>query len=408
MTPHYRRDLVALALCQLALLAMLWVSLRGTVSGNENYDYFCCYEPSARNLLDGHGFVYDNGRFADLYPPGYPLLVATALWIGRYVGTEAAHRIIIAICDVATVLLVYSSVRRLGSRAWALAAGFAVASYPFHLWLGKQPNSETPFLVTLALALYCFIRLDTSTRPMAWAAGVGLATGLACMFRSIGLFLVLPFAVAALLCMRQFRISRRIALAVVMLVADVAIILPWELILTRNGGFALLGRNSANSLLDGLTFGIQHPDSGEPVNMSPALRAFMLRANSQAAEMVSTRVWVEFVRSEWRRDPQVVFEWLSLKLRRVWYATHTRRAESAIAVIQAAYLALSVAGLWIRRRTHSSLVMALILLTFYCWAMAVVVMPLLRYMVPIVTLLMIPAAAAFLKIANRVLRRDAV
>jgi hypothetical protein len=183
-----RRDKLILTALHLFLMWGLWLALRGQFAENQNYDYFCCYEVSARNLLSGKGFIYNNGRFADSYPAGYPLFLSLVFTIGRFLGEDPTHKLFVSAAGVATVLLVYSAVRQLGSRAWAMTAGAAAASYPFYLWLSKQPNSETLFIPPLAGAFYCFTRIFTSPKPQAWAAACGFALGAACMVRSIGVF----------------------------------------------------------------------------------------------------------------------------------------------------------------------------------------------------------------------------
>jgi hypothetical protein len=208
----------------------------------------------------------------------------------------------------------------------------------------------------------------------------------------------LAFAVAILFAGKPFSIGQRLRLAAIIVLLDIATISPWQVLLYQNGGFALLSRNAGIGYKDGLTFGIRQGPG--PLPMSAGLLDFMERAD-KTDTVLTTKGFVEFVIAEYRERPEVVVEWFLLKLRRCWYGNFTRRLESVSAAIQVVYVLLAIGGLWILRRTHPAVVLALILLTLYFWAMAAMVNPIMRYLVPAMVLLMVPVAAALLELLRK-------
>ena len=86
-----RRDRLALSVITILVLCIFWALLPNQWRANQNYDYYCCYEPVARNWLAGKGWVLDNGRFGASYPPGYSLLIAAVILLGTAIGARARH-----------------------------------------------------------------------------------------------------------------------------------------------------------------------------------------------------------------------------------------------------------------------------------------------------------------------------
>src|SRR5207245_11120905 len=82
-------------------------------------------------------------------PPGYPLILSGlfrlsgALNLSDAAATLALACVAMGICSV----LVYAIARSVWGAAPALLAPLIWMTYPFTLWLTKQPNSEIPFLI---------------------------------------------------------------------------------------------------------------------------------------------------------------------------------------------------------------------------------------------------------------------
>src|SRR5215211_8566360 len=72
-----------------SILATLffWTILPSRFLVNESYDYIDFYEPVARNILEGRGFIRADGTPAIAYPPGYPLLLAGIFGLSNLLKT---------------------------------------------------------------------------------------------------------------------------------------------------------------------------------------------------------------------------------------------------------------------------------------------------------------------------------
>ena len=128
------RDVAVLSVLTVLVLVVFWTLLPGRWQENQNFDFTCCYEPVARNFLDGRGFMQDNGRFGSGYPAGYPLLLAGVFAVGRWIGGEdLAMRLFIGLCTLATVLALYALGRAVGGVWLGRVSGAAVLAYPFFL-----------------------------------------------------------------------------------------------------------------------------------------------------------------------------------------------------------------------------------------------------------------------------------
>ena len=229
-----RRFLLAAAAIGLALRlafgCLYWVDKPLTHDENE-------YLALARGVASGLGFVYDEAhetgtaqRFGRA--PAYPLFLA-ALDAGRPVPTATPARVKVAqsLVGALTVWLIgLIALYAAGPRAGVWAAGIA-AVYPPLVSLPSYALSETLYSgVALAAAFLLQLAVE-SARPQAsalprraaiLAAAAGVLAGGAALIRP-AMLLFLPLAVAWLV------LGRRLALAVALTLAAVAVITPWTL-----------------------------------------------------------------------------------------------------------------------------------------------------------------------------------
>ncbi len=133
-----------------ALICTLFLGLLPAhLAVNDNGDYIAFYEPVARNILSGRGPVSDSGRPAIRYPPGFPVILA-----GLFATADAAHAPRTAavaafnvVCVGVCAVLIFTIARQFWRPVPALGAAFVWMTYPFVLWLAKEPTSELPFMV---------------------------------------------------------------------------------------------------------------------------------------------------------------------------------------------------------------------------------------------------------------------
>ncbi|HRO91537.1 MAG TPA: hypothetical protein PLC06_13645, partial [Promineifilum sp.] len=127
--------------------AMVWSLLPAEYRENQSTDYLNAYEPVARAIAAGQGITLD-GEIATRYPPGFSILLAGVFRSGSTlnVADETALLAFRLVCVGLAVVLVYGLARLVWSPRAALIPALAWMTYPFSLWLAKQPNSEVPFV----------------------------------------------------------------------------------------------------------------------------------------------------------------------------------------------------------------------------------------------------------------------
>lgn len=209
------------------------------------------YRTLARDMLDHGQFGYPEPT--SFFLPGHPTFLAflmlfsrSALWLGF--GMVALST---AACG-----LLYLVARRIfddGLRP-LLAAG-ACAVSPSFIFFSPVLATEHLFVVFMLLALLMALRLGD--RPVVSAVAAGAFLGLAVLTRGESLFYV-PAVLAVLWFGRVVADrGRKLLLAGLVLVATVAVILPWNI---RNQ--VVVGGGTGLSASGGINFYTAHNDSG--------------------------------------------------------------------------------------------------------------------------------------------------
>jgi 4-amino-4-deoxy-L-arabinose transferase-like glycosyltransferase len=162
------------------------------------------YDFTARALANGQGYIHLTGTPTAFWPPGYPVLLATAyVLFGQHVIVAQLLNVLFA---TGTVWLVYLIGRRLFGHAPALLGAGIVACFPSLIFLTGVTLSETAFTFLALLAIYLVImhgqqealRLDTraSRGHLLLLLSAGLVLGLAALTRGQALLLplvLIPF-----------------------------------------------------------------------------------------------------------------------------------------------------------------------------------------------------------------------
>lgn len=149
------------------------------------------YDFAARSLVNGQGYVHLNGAATAFWPPGYPLLLATAY---RFLGESiAVAQIMNVVFGTATVGLTYLIGRRTLGPAPALVGASIVAFFPSLIFFTGVTLSETTFTFLSLLGIYLLIieAQQGKQRDLRLLIGAGLVLGLATLTRGQALFLPL-------------------------------------------------------------------------------------------------------------------------------------------------------------------------------------------------------------------------
>ena len=389
---HYLWILLLSIVAQVVFLALLPRAYRT----GESPDYTTFYGPMAQHIVDGKGFVF-NGKVPDRYPPGYPVYVAAHLYAAKRLNLDpfklitATNILVMAL----SCLLIFRIAESIFTARIGLLAAFLWATYPFALWLIPEPSTEVPFILVFTLLVWLFVRNLEALNPMN-SAVVGLLTGIAALIRPVALFVPLVLA-AITLARRGFGLRHRLMCAALIAGAFVVAIAPWETaVRVHDHRWILLSSGGSHGMLDGLTFP-RNFDRGRRGHAAIPAEVVALAQHIQASRgsLETTGDVVRFMFGELLRDPVPTLEMGILKIVRSWYATDSMQHEAPAALLQIFYLLLIVPGAWLAwgRFPEKRLAVALLLsLALYFWAITTSVLSILRYMVPVMGLVLIFAA----------------
>jgi len=215
------------------------------------------------------------------------------------------------------------------------------------------------------------------------------------LIRPIGIGLSLIF-ILGLCLFRPERNLKRLLVAVMLLVSgNLLAIAPWE-VWARGacGHWIPISTNGPASMFDGLTFSaLRQPlDLPLPAGVRSVIQDYVANVRG----LLTTGRLIQFTAAEAIHHPVAMAELTAIKAARCWYATDSRRLENGIAMLQAFYLLFSLWGFMVVRKNkgpQSSFAFLVILFTGYFWAMSMIALSIVRYMLPVMGLVLIVAAA---------------
>ncbi|MFN7924006.1 MAG: hypothetical protein U0Q16_28145 [Bryobacteraceae bacterium] len=378
----------------LALLPAKYAASEAT-----DFEYF--YDPVARRLLNGEGFVTPSG-VAARYPPGYPIILA-----GLYTAADwfdlaypAALRFFSAFCSAAAAAMLFAFGRWAFNPLAGLLSAALWITYPAALWVSKQPGSEGPFAVLLvALAWLGWYLLREGTLRWAPALALGVGLGALMLVRPIAIGLPVLAALGIFLLARDRDPQRRLIACSTLLVGTFVAILPWEaLVRSQSGAWVPLSTGGAATMRDGLTFGVRDKGYRQGAFVPEGAREVMADLSKRYAELTSPGKIAGVLAEEFRKHPVGVTELMMIKAARSWYGTDSQRMEWPLLAIHAAYLAaLGFALLRAFRLGGSLRTLAWCIggVVVYFWAMTAISLPLVRYMTPMMTMSFFAMGAVF-------------
>jgi 4-amino-4-deoxy-L-arabinose transferase-like glycosyltransferase len=393
-----RADLPTLAFVCFITLAVTWTFwqvLPERFTSNEAVDYTYKYAPVARNVLAGGGYRRNDGTPETRLTPGFPLYLSALFKASEVVGVPEAQALALStlVCTVASAIMLYLIARLVWSSRLALIPVVVWLTYPLALWLTKQPNSETPFFPVFFASVYLMLRVLLCRKPRpSLCLATGFVTGLAMLIRPIAIALPVVHMALLLLLRRQKSIGQAVALCFVLATGSFIAILPWELWLhSTTGKIVVLSTGGASGMRDGLTFAVgSYGKHGHSVPDDVRMLMETVRTSYDdrpSAGALAWLLWEEIV-----RDPFPVLKLIGLKLVRSWFATDSQRFEGAILSLQIPYLLLVVVtGVMCLVSTGRPRVLAITVwtVTLYLWAMTLISMSIVRYMIPAMGLLFV-------------------
>jgi len=361
------------------------VALPADYKVNESPDYTAFYYPVAERVVDGNGLTVPDGRVADRFPPGYPVFLAGVITVADATGLGRASLITAAslVLHALGCLLLFAFARAF-VRPWAACLGALTWGLsPVALWLTKQPNSELVFTVVVLGALVLVVPLlrPGSRAGVVRLTGVGALLGAAALIRPIAVGIVVPLAVVYLLVHRTAGVRRAVVGFAALCGAFVVVLAPWELHLSaETHSFIPLSTASGPSMREGLTFQ-DGPRQAGSFGIPGTLRDLMADADQHQDQLATAGGIASFLRQQASTRPAAVAELFALKAGRSWFATDSERYEAFLLAFQLPFVALAVGGM-VRTWRHGPRIWVWLvgLLVVYFWAMTMLVLAIIRYM----------------------------
>jgi len=413
-----RREHAVLFIAVLALIALtagiIANSLIPASVRADNADYSSFYRPVADSLVAGKGATI-NSHPATRYPVGFPLLVAVSLGTVRVFSLPDAYAeaaLPLASLAVSSVIL-FAAAELLHGTAWALLSYFLWICCPWVLYLSAKPLSDLPFCCFLFAATYFLFSLFKAGKLSASAALLtGLLIGASMLVRPIGMFIGFISVVLLLLLTHKPPLRARVMIASLILVGIAIPVLPWEMWLYQGTHeVVLLSTGSTPSIRDGLAFassGSNASGTNSHFKMYRHEIAVPFRAQEVSTDarngylsLTSGRAILQFLSEEVHRNMLGVTELYLVKAARSWYGSDSQSADSRVLRLQLGFLAISSIGLWGTWRMggyRSACTVLCLVFVLYFWAMTILVLSILRYMVPAMGLLflLVPGWRQFL------------
>ena len=378
---------------------------------HEPPDYVKFYRPVALNILDGAGIVTDDGEVAVRYPPGFPVLLAGTFGLGNVLGVDntTAALTLTTICLALVPVMVFYLARTLFGLLAGWLASLLWITYPFALRLIGQPFSEPPFLVVFigALWLLWHTLLNRRERYINYLL-YGLLIGVAMLIRPAAIGMGVVSVLIIWIAGRSLHVRGRVIASALVLAGNLIAVMPWQLYASaRTDETVLLSSGGLPSTVFGVMFAVTerpyHPNViGIPDDVID-LQSRIYERDS-AGDIKTLSGFVGLMWDELQTDTMAVIKLMAIKTLRSWYATSSTQQDNLILVLQIPYLLLAVTAfvtVWRRHPQQRTIVTSLLLIVLYLWALTTVALPLLRYMMPAMAIIMVwvaPALVIWLKL----------
>jgi len=368
-------------------------------------DYLRYYEPVAESISQGKGIPIKK-EVAIRYPIGYPLILSGLFSFSRFLGLEKLATIVVFnvfITAFATCFL-FIFVKSIFNKKIALISAFLWASYPFNLWFIKNPNTEVPFILLFYLALWIYV-LGIKKLSFKFFFISGALIGLISLIRPISIFLPFPLAISILFLIKQSTLKQKFIFSFLLLIAFLIVISPWIIYVYLNTGKLLpLSSGGPPSIYAGLTMMISEPEEKGRVILPEDV--INLINESKGRNMESFWNISHFFLEKLVKQPIVFLKLIGIKMARAWYATSETWWEKEILLVQLLYLIPAIVGLILSLKNFKEKIPYLLLLLIviaYFWLATTVALSILRYMIPVMAILMIFVAITVNTIINRLI-----
>jgi 4-amino-4-deoxy-L-arabinose transferase-like glycosyltransferase len=372
-------------------------------------DYIYYYEPVANDILQGRGIRVQES-FTIRYPPGYPIILASIFWLSQLTGINKLEAVVMfnVIITALTCCVLFLLIKLILDKKIALISVFLWATYPFNLWFIKNPNTEVPFILLFYSALLAYV---LALRKISFNLFLlsGIFLGFASLIRPITLFLSIPLLVLIFFIMKSTPFRKKLLLSIVFLIGYIVVISPWLIYVYSNTGRLLpLSTGGFSNMAGGLTFMVDKSKTNDGNQDGKKMvlpnDVIDLIERSRVANMDGLGKIMYFFWQEAKNHPMTFLKLIGIKIIRAWYATSEMWWEKQILLAQLIYLVPAIAGIiiWFKKiKEKISYLFLLLIIVFYFWAATIAALSILRYMIPVMGLIMIFSAITIDMIIGR-------
>ena len=251
---------VALAFSVICTVQIIFLSiLPSELSKNESPDFTVFYSVIADRLAEGENFKSsfyfkgvgndalpsdENGYFVTRWPPGHPIIIAAIYSAADSLAVSRTKLtgFIFFIFYTLSSYLIYT-IAKLFFQNWIPALSAIIwATYPFNLWLTKQPNAEIPFLIFLYWSIYLFI-IGTRSNSTKHIIGASVLISISMLTRAASILVPIIFVIIYLIYAiynhnlkngpNYVNILKK---SLIMIIIPIVVSTPWEIIVYKETG----------------------------------------------------------------------------------------------------------------------------------------------------------------------------
>jgi 4-amino-4-deoxy-L-arabinose transferase-like glycosyltransferase len=359
------------------------------------------YLPGARLLIEGDGFR--DPSFSVLSPPVYSMVIALSSLIFR--DGEFGVKVLQALADSGTVVIIYLITIEIFDRRTAILTGSAWVLYPFAIYTALYIGPESIFTCALSGTMLATV-YAIKTQSLRYYCAAGFLLGLTTLIRGttqwFPLFLVICFGLV------QPRTRKVFFHSLGLLVFFGLVIMPWGI---RN--YLVLKEIIPIATSGGMVFLWGSSDEFLTIDeRERRLPAFLDKVKERAVEFPGPssgpsekskflfRAGVENYKIQFEADPLSLGPFLIRKFFRLWYSTESGERHMVILGINLLIYIFAVAGMMLAFKKRNRLSIVLVCVVAYFALLHWATLPLFRYMMPIMPYVMAFGAYSFLAIAT--------
>lgn len=384
--------------------------LPSELSKNESPDFTVFYSVIADRLESGEGFTSSfyfkgngndalpsdkTGYFVTRWPPGHPIIIAMIYTLADQLDINRDKLVTL------TFLLLYAFASCLIYKITSLFFGGYTSffsaiiwtTYPFNLWLTKQPNSEIPFFIFFFWSIYLLL-IGIRSNSTRYIVGASILISLAMLIRAAALlvpiFFVISFWTYFLYKRNEkdgWKFKNILKKSFIVIVVPILITAPWEIIVYKETGKVLPLTSTGADLISITNLNILKPRPDGALIVSDELRDNLVSTLSfeERCSIILDYCDVNKPLIIPKKSIYISAELYWIKFKRAFHGVDTKRFEDEVTLVQWFYFIPILFGLVLTFRKENTALLNIVIasLSIYFLAISVIGLPLLRYMLPV-------------------------